>query len=103
MRIAARNTYIERTDIFEIKGGDVRDLPYSRIGQRYRVEVAVITWRSRDGGATWHLSSTLKGHVLKKDGSTGKNPASESMYGEWPEWLTDLTAEVNPAQSRVPR
>ena len=34
----------------------------------------------------------LSGSALKKDGSVGKNPASERLFGEgsWPEWLRSV-------------
>jgi hypothetical protein len=59
----------------------------SRVGARYQIERVEIV--KRDGTV---LSVKAFGSALKKDGSVGKNAASEYMHSQsaWPQWLRDV-------------
>ena len=84
MNVTKIHSCTVKTYTLDIEGGEVRDQPYSRVGGRYQVDRIQVV--KRDGNVD---QVELSGSVLKKDGSIGKNPASERLYreGEWPQWL----------------
>jgi hypothetical protein len=78
-----------KTYALTIEDGEVRPQPYSRVGARYQVDHVEVIKRDGNVGSV-HLS----GSVLKKDGSVGKNRASERLHrqGTWPDWVHSMVA-----------
>lgn len=89
MNVTEIKSQTVKTYTLTIEDGEVRPQPYSRVGGRYQVERVGVT--KRDGNVS---SVELYGSALKKDGSIGKNSASERLYrqGDWPEWLRGIVA-----------
>lgn len=73
-----------KTYTLVVEDGEVREKPYSRTGQRYRVTCVEVI--KEDGNVS---SVKLFGPVLKKDGTDSMNDAREHMHrhSEWPDWL----------------
>jgi hypothetical protein len=87
MKVTQIKSRTVKTYMLIIEDGEVRALPYSRVGARYQIERVEVV--KRDGTV---LSVKAFGSALKKDGSVGKNAASEYMHSQsaWPQWLRDV-------------
>lgn len=85
-----------------IMGGLVLPHSYSRTGKKYRVEGAHVTYTLGRNGAGWKVQRVaLRGPVLRKDGSDGKETFSGEPGYRWetrPEyaWLVELTEAIRP-------
>lgn len=91
--VTSKTSVIERTDRYEITGGDVRPVRHSRDGRQYRVdslEVKTITRDGREGPPSFRL----RGQVLKKDGSDSMNRADEPFWhtDPVPRWVVAIHA-----------
>lgn len=86
-RVVGTTSRTVKTYWLVIEDGEIRDMPYSRVGGRYVVTGAKV--EKRDGNVA---GVELSGPVLKKDGMPGLNRASERFWTrtDWPEWLRSI-------------
>ena len=99
MKITDRQTIVTRDETIRFDNGEVRPVPYSRDGKRYRADILLLRWTSRDNGDTWALGRTeVRGQVLRRDGSDSKNRTDETFWptSRYPDWVRELIDDTDP-------